>query len=430
MKRLFMAYLLFLAVVSSLQAEPLELKLENCIELALENNPDFKISGISLETAKRNNSNSWNNFLPQLSAGAGVSGDTVLFSGQPDWSWGINGSLSLNLSLNPGIAYTIKSIKLAYEKEQISFETARRQLISNVEKEFYYLITSESNLEIVKANMELAQKNYQQALSNYNFGMASELSVLQAEVNAANLEPAYKQTVATHDSRIKEFLLVIGIDPETEIELNGTLETDLMDFDSEKLISLYLSNRRDIIALGKELEILNNSRSLSAAKSRAPSLSLSSGWTVNNSQPWQDRLSAGLSLSIPIDDFIPGSSTSNSLAAIDDQITQAEINLGKTISQARTEIINLIKQLDTSASNMKLSAMNISLAEKSYEMTEESFAHGTTKRLDVEDAQQAFLSAKYQYLSSQYEYLTGLIELRDALGMNTMEELFKGVNHE
>ena len=424
MKKVLLIFLLFTIALLPAAAESRVLDLESCIELALENNPDFRISAISLKAAERNSSAGWNNFLPGISAGGGISGSSPLFTDQPAFSWSINGSFSLSLSLNPGIAQNLAAIRLEYEKENISYESARKQLISSVENEFYYLITGKSNLEIIKSNLELAQKNYEQAQSNYNYGMTSELSVLQAEVSAANLEPAYKQALAAYAARIKEFALILGISPDSELILNGTLDAEPVTFNAQMLAAKFLSNRDDIAALEKEIEILKNNRKLTSSNRRLPSLNLSTGYSVSGFKQWSDRFTAGLSVNIPIDDLIPGSSTSLSLSGLDDQIAQAEIRLAKTFNEAETEIINLVMQLETYASNMKLSEMNIKLAEKSYLMSEESYTHGTIKRLDVEDAQQAYLSAKNQHLSSQYEYLSALIKLRDALGLENLNELY------
>ena len=424
MKKLYILCILLVVVTFTVSAEKMELDLTSCIELAIENNPDFRISGISLETAERNNSRTWNNFLPQISAGVGLSGNAQFFTPPPSISLGTSGSVSMSLSLSPSIISEIKALRLAYESEQISYDTALQGLQSSVEQEFYYLLTSESNIEIAESNLELARKNYQQTLSNYNYGMTSELSVLQAQVAAANLEPAYKETVATYESAVQEFLLILGLNPDTELKLIGNLETQSVTFSPDRMIATYVSNRSDILAQKKQIEILQNNRKRSALASMAPSLRLSSGYSISGWQEWRDSLSLGLNLSIPIDGLIPGSSTSTSLAAMDDQIKAAEIRLEKTISRARTEITNLVATIDTSLSNMELSEMNITLAEKTYEMTEQSYARGSVDRLEVEDAQQAYLSAKQQYLSSQYRYLSSLINLRDALALESLDELY------
>lgn len=430
MKRLLFvwsALLLFFCTFVSVSAEPVVLDLETCLELAVEQSPDLMISGISLEAAEREKENSWNNFLPNISAGINASGSSPIVSDSFSLNLGAGASLNATLSLNPGISHQIESLKLACQSEQISYQTAERELLSAVEKEFYYLITSQASLDIAKANWELAVKNYEQAVSSHSYGRASELTVLQAKITAANLEPAYKESVATHKAEIRSFLIVLGMDPDTEIELGGELEADIVDFDIEQLISL-LSGRLDLQAMQLNLETIKNNKVQTSVSSKLPTLSLSGGWSLDLSQEINDSASLALSLTLPIDDYFSGSSTSLTLAAFDDQIRQAEIQIDDAYTEAQTEIINLVNQLNTASDNLGISALNIELAKKTYEMSEESYTRGLIERLEVDDAQQSFLSAKYQYLSNQYTYLIGLINLRDALGLETIEDLYsKGV---
>jgi outer membrane protein TolC len=434
MKKMTIITLLVLAALVSLPAESLTLDRETTVALALENNPDFLVSGISLQTAAREDRNVWNQVLPKISAGIGLNGgSSLLDSNSNGMTWGLNGSLGLSLPLSASLAYSIKDIQLAYQNEQVSYESARLSLIGAVEKEFYYLVASEENLAIEKANLELARERYEQAAVNYEYGLASELSVLQAEVSAANLEPVYLQTAADYDARKREFLIVLGLDPETEVLLTGSLDIPESSFDAQQLIELYLSDRQDIQSLQLALEKARNSRSLAVTDTRTPTLNMSAGWSTNVGDPfnagswnyntWADGVSVDLSLNIPLDGLIPGSSSAMSIKSKEDEIEKASIRLVKAVDEARTEIINLVAQLETSEANMKLSELNVDLARKSFELSEESFSRGTIQRLDVEDAQQAYLSAAQQLLLSQYTYLSGLIDLRFALGQDNLTSL-------
>ena len=432
MRKIGLLILIGVSVTAAGWSAPMILDRDTSIELALENNRDFKISGISLETAAREKRTAWNEFLPDISASAGLYGETPLLDSQPkETAWTFNGSLDISLSLNAGLAYSIDGIRLAYESESITYESARQNLIAAVEKEFYYLIASEASMAIDKADLDLANRRYEQTRRNFENGLESELTMLQAQVSAKNLEPTYLQTVASFNSRVREFLIVLGLDPETEVDLEGSLDTFVMSFDDADLIERYISERPDIRGLKKNLEILANTRNITASGSRTPTLTLSSDWgttvlqTFNQSswENWTDGLSVGLTLKIPLDDLIPGSSTSVAIKELDDQVSAAGISLAQAVDEARTEIINLVDQLDTSAVSMELSELNVELAKTSYEMSEVSYASGTMERLDVEDAQQSYLEARHQYLLSQYEYLSGLIDLRSALGLDSLEEL-------
>lgn len=434
MKRTIITISILLAISAGAWTAPMPLDRDTAVELALENNPDFIIEGINLETAEREDRNSWNGLLPDISAKVGLNGGSNLFDSQANsMSWSASASLDISLPLNASLAYEIKGLQLAYEAQQISYESARQSLVANVEKEFYYLLAVKENLDLEEANLRLAAERYEQTAVRYEAGLASELDMLQAEVTAANLEPDYLQTVANYESRVREFLIVLGLDPETGVEFSGNLDTPETSFRADELIRLYLSGRQDIQALEKTLEELQNSKSQTVASTRTPSLNLSTGWNTNVGDPfnagswnydtWADGFSLGVTLNIPLDGFIPGSSDSVKIKAYDDSIEKASLELAKAVEEARTGIINLVAQLETSAASMELSELNVELAKRSYELTEESYNRGTVQRLDVEDAQQSYLEAVQQSLVSRYEYLAGLIDLRVAIGLEDFEDL-------
>ena len=435
MNRKLTTIIIFVTLAAaSAAAAPMTLDRDSAVELALENNPDFIIEGISLETAEREDRTSWNRFLPGLSAGVGLNGGSNLLDSQPnDMAWSLNASLNLSLPLNPSLAWEIRGLQLAYESQEISYESARQSLVAAVEKEFYYLLAVEKNLDIEEANIVLAAERYEQTLLRYENGLAGELEMLQARVTAANLEPAYLQTLADFGQRVREFLIVLGLDPETKVALSGTLEAPVSDFDAEQLVLAYLNGRTDIQAYRLALEIAENNRTEAAVGTRSPSLNLSSGWNTNVGDPfnagswnydtWTDGWSLGLSLSIPLDTWIPGSSDSVAIQGRKDDVEIASVGLAGAVEEARTEIINLVAQLETSAANMQLTELNVELAQKTYELSELSYERGTIQRLDVEDAQQSYLEAVQQGLVSRYEYLAGLIDLRVALGLDSLEGL-------
>jgi multidrug efflux system outer membrane protein len=422
-------------IFSSLYSqEALSLTLEECLERALMNNRDFQISLITLEGTRREEVNKWNKFLPGVSTSTRLIRSDPLFStpqGEPNVQF--SGAVSLGLSLSPSLIPTLKDKTLSYERELIHNKTAREQLAVQVEKEFYFLIASANSIDIQKKNLDLARARYEQTLRNFEMGLASRLSTLQSQVTAANLEPAYLQTAADYRERIRNFCLILGLPSKTELVLDGSLEVDEFTGNGRNLAVRFIPNRRDIQYIQKNLEILRNQKNIISLGSQTPSLNLSADWSTGVNSPfdpsswqpgtWSDNSSLSLSLSLPLDVFLPGSQASLSIKSADDQIKKAVIDLDRSMEQAETEIINLVSQLETSLANMKLSRLNRDLAQLSYEMSEESYNRGSIERLAVEDAQQAFLTADQFFLQSQYEYLITQIDLRMALGLESRDQL-------
>ena len=427
--------LLFSQIPALHAVEPLSLG--DCIDSALEQNRDLLISGISSDTLRREYDNRWNSLIPSIDLSTGLSSSDELFATAESSSndpLSFSADLSLSLSLTTGLAHAMEQTRIDYEAGQIDQDTVRKQLIRDVEKEFYYLLATVSNLDLLEKNQELAQKRYEQTLENYDNGFASELELLQARVSAAEYIPEISEERNSYESYKRGFLILLGMDPEAEVKLIGSLETKDLTLNEQELIGSYLSSRQDILSQLKTIESLENGKKISRASGYSPTLKLSGGWDTSvdeayegdswNSENWTDSIELGISLSFPLEGYIPGSSQKTELKGKDDRLAEAALTLDSLQDNARMEIINLNRTIITALETLEQSALNEKLARRSYEMTEESYELGTTERLDVEDAQQSWLSARQQYLTSQYNYLAGLIDMKYALNLDDLEELY------
>ncbi|MBF9017508.1 MULTISPECIES: TolC family protein [unclassified Oceanispirochaeta] len=440
-KRLTAMGLLILFTAALSAQEIVNLNVEDSVKSALEQNKNFQITGLQTESSQKSYDNRWNSLIPGISASTGLAyrdtaisnltNSSVIDSGSP---LTFNAGLSLSLPLNTGLIYKMEQTRIDFESSRISYETAQKQLIRDVEKEFYYLLAIRTNLDIMEKNQELAEKRYRQTLENYKNGFASELRVLQAQVSAADYKPELSQSRSDYDTRQRSFLILLGMDPESSVELTGNLEQAAVRLDSSELINRYIGSRQDIQAQQNKIESMENSRKSTRASGFSPNLTLSGGWSTSVNDPflndgwlpdtWSDTANLGLSLRIPLDGYIPGSAQKTAVSQTQDRIDQAKISLSAMMDSARTEILNLTQNLMTSQEKIELAGLNVILAQKSYEMTEESYNQGVMERLEVEDAQQSYLSAIQQKLSSQYQYLSGLIDLKYALNLDSIEEIF------
>lgn len=405
----------------NLSAEVLSLDKDACISRALANNSDLLIKAISLQTSRRTAAASWNFFLPDISATASASASTSGISISP--------GVSVSYTFSPGLQEAIRLLKLKLDSNEIGYEDARQQLILKVESEFYYLLTNRNNLEIQQSNIALAQKRYEQTEVKFKNGRASELELLQDKVKLANLKPAYSSLKSAYENRIREFLVVLGIDPLTEVKLAGELEIVDHTFDVDKLIEMSLKNRADILAQQKQLDSLDISLRQARNIRYLPSFSLSASWTGVAQDPftdgfvYKDNLSASLRLSLGLDDYLPGSAADLKIKEIEDSIAQAKLNQEKLISNAKLQIINLVDSLDTNRENLATSRLNLELSETSYRMTEESFQQGKSDRLILDNAQQNLLTARQNLLESQYQYMKAIITLRGAIGVESLDQM-------
>ena len=138
--------------------------------------------------------------------------------------------------------------------------------------------------------------------------------------------------------------------------------------DAEKLIDSYCANRLDVLQINKTIESLRNTRKLQAQSSRYPWLNLSAQWGTSvgdgfeseswKRENWYDSLTFSATLTIPIDDYIPSSSTDVTLKDYDDQIRQRELQRQLIFDAAEIEISNLVMNLQDSLTTIMTYSLN------------------------------------------------------------------------
>ncbi len=443
-----MRKLLLLSILTSaltaLSAESLELNAQNAVALALENNLTIQGSALDLNQSKRSRDAAWNAFLPDMSASAGLENSGTLFADpdptvmNPDpteRNWTVTGGLSASLGLNPGLATGIRQLKLDYESGVLSYDDARKQMKRDVLKQYFNLIATEADLALLQQNIDLAVKRYEQAQENYNNGLISELEMLQARVTAENNKPAYNIRNTYYRNQLMNFKLLLGLPVDAELELIDELNIEYYDLDAEKLIEAYSARRLDVLQINKNIESLKNTRILQAQNLRYPWLNLSATWGSRvedgfegenwKKENWYDSLAFSATLVIPIDDYIPSSSTDVALKNYDDQIRQLELQREQILDAAEIEITNLVMNLQDSLATIMTYALNEDLARKSFELTTEAYNLGTRELLDVEEAQTELQSAAKNVLDEKYNYITNLLDLEYALNSDNIAELLE-----
>ena len=442
--RFFIA-LFILLIDFSLSAETYNISAENAVTLAVESNLNLKITTIETETKRRDKDTAWNVFIPSINGSVDL-GHSRTFLSDPspnplypdayDPSWNMKAGLSLNLPLNAAAATGIRQTIIDYQESMLGYEDAVKKLSRDVRKLFYNLLAMESNIELKRFNIEVAEKRYIQARENYSNGLISELDMLQAQVSVENEKPALNNLLTQYENSKMSLKMLLGLPLNAEIILEGNLD-DLTYYslDAQKLIDSYTAGRMDLIRLDKQIESIRNTRKLQSEYNRTPTLSLYSNWGTSVDEPmdsenwkegtWIDNLTMGVQIGIPLDGFIPSSTTAVTLKTFDDQIENLLLQKEALYDQAAMEITSLVMSLENSMNTIDTYGLNEELARKSFELTTEAYNLGTRELLDVETAQESYLSASLNILREKTNYINNLQDLQYAINADNLSDVLE-----
>lgn len=435
MKRCLFAVLSFCFVVAGLFAEEnsvrkISLTVDDAVELALRNHIDIQTKAISLERSRREYAHSWNNVLPSIKAtGTGTENRTYKDSDTDTLS--LQAGVTASLSLDLGLASKIKKLKAAYEEGKSGYEDTVRATETAVRQSFYNLLYLKEKVASAKSTLESYQRQYDQTSARAKRGMASELDLLTAQVNLETAKPDVDSAENTYLNTLVSFLNTIGMEIKVEerpfVELEGSL--DYVDkakkLDTEKIVESCVENSSEVRALEDKIRTAKFNRSATAGSLYSPSLNASASAFPFN---YQNEMNYGitsnvpnwnisLGLSIPLGNYLPGSSAKDTVAALDDTIKTYQLQLENTKKNVKTSVIEKLKNIELSQRTLAARKMNLELAEKSYKMTEDAYNSGTKDLLTLQSSLDKLQTAQLQLRAEQYTLISNVLDLENTLSL-------------
>ena len=404
---------------------------EDAVKTALEQNPELERAEIDFASAARNKLNSWNNFLPSFSLSAGGSAKHDFENGSfGNFSW--SGSAGLSLGLNANIPAKMALTNTAYEISLASYKKQQAELIASVASSFYSLINSQKNLEILEDSRNLAKQLYEQSMENYRSGLASELALLQSEYAYRSTAPQITSAQSAYKSSLEKFKQILGLSSETEVELEGSIELKELSLPShEKLVEEYTQNRYDVVLKKLALEQAKLQKASATAQAYAPSINLSEKFSLSEKKVGSGVGESGgftgtfnISVSIPLNSYIPGSAGSLSLKDNADSVTKAELQLEETVRTAKQAVTSAAEETGRLWETLSVSRLNKKIAERTYELSIEGYRAGLVSQTDLESNRQKMVSAQQSVLQAEAAYLTGVYTLANALNLS-VDELYE-----
>ena len=201
-----------------------------------------------------------------------------------------------------------------------------------------------------------------------------------------------------YQNAIKLLNNILGIPPQSQYDID-TVFTFATDYQYESLLNnalqhntSYLVGRASIT--DSELGVKLNRAAL------LPSLNLSGGYSYNNtsyeanflSSTRSNGLNAGLNLSYTLFD---GKNRKRNIqnAIVQEQIQQ--VNLQKTESTLRTNLLNSYNDFITNIELLQLQQRNLALAQANFQRSQEAFGTGQITGIELREAQLNLINAKY-----------------------------------
>jgi len=416
--------------------EKLTLTLEDCIQIALSQNPSYLAVREREAGAKAMVREAASRFFPSLDLQGSDVLDKKVFviefpsfiPGEPpqrvsvDFTKNYQFSFNFSLPLFTG-GRLISGYKQAGYNLQSTRETIRQskqETVFNIKRAFYSCLLCREMLETAEEAVVLAEKHYANVKNLYDVGMASKFDLLRSEVAVANLKPQFiraKNDLSVADLSIKTLL---GIDLDRPVELKGEMVYKAFEGDIDEAVGRALQMRPEIGRLKFQKQMAAEMVKIARAE-HLPTLALVAGYnywsndfrfTQNN---WESYYSVNLVMTMPLfKGFAVPARVAQSKAAL------REIEFGEKalLDAVRFEVNQAVINLEQARETLLSTGKNVEQALEAVRIAELNYAEGLATNLDVSTAQVALSQARTNYSQALYSCVISLAQLEKATGTN------------
>lgn len=307
------------------------------------------------------------------------------------------------------IRSTLKTAELNHERSSKSLKREELNLVYNVSNSYYNLLQLQERANIAAMDLARQKEAYELSKNKYAAGLIREVDALQMEVDLAGAQSSYDMALLNQESSINRFKELLGISLEDSISLGNDLKYEVVIIDPDLAISYALENRLEI----REQDIQIELQRLNIKRQKAegmPKANLNAYYeqsgvfqdydeTLNNYpgqgattkikhrkevfasigsaySNYSDRpasVGVGFRIVIPILDW--GENRSRVRAA-ESQLKEYEYTKDETERSIRTEVKNLVANINSNLRRLQLLEKNVTVAEKSFEITRQRYADG------------------------------------------------------
>ena len=406
--------------------------LEQCINYALNNQPNVKLANIDKEIVEREINTQLADWLPQVrvdgsytrnlvigSNVANIGGDPVVIK------QGLNNASNAGLLVDQAIysnELLLASKAAKYSREQVSqsVESVKINTITQVSKAFYDVLLSQEQLNILDGDIVRLEKQLNDAYAQFQSGLVDKIDYKRATISL-NSSKAQRKAVTERLVYKKSYLN----------QLMGTSTNSKIDlvFDDSNIAAKIALDTSSYVAQENRIELkqLNTQRQLqqlNVSYYKMGFLPKISGFYNYNLNYFNDNFSnlydrdypasqVGLRLSIPI---FQGTKRIQSLRRAELQTEAIDITIEDQRNQINTEYDLALGTYKSNLNDWKVQGENEELAKEVYETVKMQYDEGIKTYLDLITAETDLRTTQLNYLNSLYNLLSSKVDVQKAMG--------------
>lgn len=411
------------------------LSLEQVIELAYRNDPDFQVALLELQRSQAALDEARAALLPRVTAGAdftareggGGGGVTLPDGGQNGAGAGNDGGSTINYVLggNVELSYNLftsgqRAAQIAIaergvRRSELELERRREVLRLSAINDYYALQEAQEQIRITQAFLTEAERSLRDAEIREQVGVGTRFNVLTAQVQVANAQQTLVQ--ARNRQRIAQRQLAQRLNlPQTlEVTTTAVEIRDDWPLSLEETIVQAFQNRAELEQQLVDREVGEAQRQL-ALSALGPQISLFANYnlqdTLNRSDSFRDNYALGARLNMTLFD---GGAATASARQRERDIEIAETRFTETRNRVRFEVEEAFFTLDTNRTNIATAELAVEQAREALALARLRLSAGVGTQLEVISAQADLTEAEGNRITAIVGYNRAIAALERAV---------------
>lgn len=422
MGKIILLLLLYVSIVSA-QTNDKIYSLEDCIQVALQNNPGIISSSYTVDESAVRIDEARSGYFPSVNINSSfdrVSNKGVITSPYNNYNAGVSARYYLFQGLKTKAS--VDASNYNYQASSYQHEVNKQDLILKITQGYYRMLQAERFIESADKTIERAKLFLDYANAKFKSGLASRSDILKAEVELSNSNLTLIKVKNDLLAAKGNLNLLLGLPADSPISIIDDLaiieQGQLQEFNELKKQAY--QNRPELKKFNEQLNVQKSS--IQIAKSDFfPTLSADASYNYGGTEisSLQENWFYGLTLSFPL---FTGFSTKARVTEEEIALKGLEKQAESLSQQVSLDVWNAylnIKETDERIINAKTFLEN---AQENLRIAEGQYREGAGSMIEVIDAQTNYVIAEQTFIQSLADYKIAVASLKRATGINTFQE--------
>ena len=378
------------------------LTLERAIEIAIESNPELKVSNADVDLMKARVLGSKSNYYPQVESRfifPFIGTESGVFLDQQIWDFGRTSNL-------------VKASKANLKSSKYLEESTQDIITQNVTVAYYSVLADQHIANALIKSVEENEKRLIQIESFLRLGRSSQVDLNKSKVNLGNARLNLIKAQNALEISKSELYNSMGVSGGFDFELVDMLEYKEINLDLETLTDKALESSPELKSLIAKDEALTADL-IASKREFFPTIFGRVAYRLRGEGATQPSFIAGIGIKIPI---FEGLSRFAEVKESNARLRRSRAEIESMIQQISSEIKELFLNLKYAEESIDVSETSISSSEENLLFAQERFRLGRGSALDMAEAETLNAMTTANFYQAIYSYKIAASQIERAIG--------------